>query len=246
MKKWFLSLTSILFLALLWELAAYYHYVDIQFFPAPHSFISGMIQLLGGTFLHDHLLPSMGRFLLAIAASVPLALILGMITGASVLADKILNPFFALTYPLPKVAIFPLLLLIFGLGDASKVILIAIGMFYLIYINVRNGTKRILTSSLMDIVKIYDIRGFNYYYYFLFKGILRDFLVGLKAAMGYGLLLVVVSEFSVSRNGVGHFIWQSWDQFRIVDMYAGILILCLLGLLISSVLDFIIDKVLRY
>ncbi len=117
-----------------------------------------------------------------------------------------------------------------------------IGMFYLVYINVRNGTKRILSSPLMDIVHVYKIHGINYYYHFLFKGVLRDFLVGLKAAMGYGLLLVVVSEFSVSRNGIGHFIWQSWDQFRIADMYAGILILCLLGLFIFSLLDAIIDR----
>lgn len=68
------------------------------------------------------------------------------------------------------------------------------------------------------------------------------FLVGLKAAIGYDLLLVVVSEFSVSKNGIGHFIWQAWDQFRIIDMYAGVLILCLLGLCFSYVLDTIIDK----
>ncbi|AUO00083.1 ABC transporter permease subunit [Bacteriovorax stolpii] len=242
MKNFLLSTLTILLMALLWELLAFKQIVDVQFFPPPHLFIAKMFELLKGDFFHNDLCNSLWRFFLASLISIPLACFLGLEAGASKIADRIINPFLALTYPLPKVAIFPLILLIFGLGDSSKVILIAIGMFYLIYINVRNGTKRILTSPLMDIVHVYKISGWNYYYHFLLKGIFRDFLVGLKAALGYGLLLVVVSEFSVSKNGIGHFIWQAWDQFRIIDMYAGVLILCLLGLCFSYVLDTIIDK----
>lgn len=245
MRAFLMSTLVIIALILGWEILAFKAYIDVSFFPPPHLFIMKALSLLRGDFLSLDFFPSMQRFFLAIILSVPLACLLGIATGSSKRVDQILNPFFAFTYPLPKVAIFPLILLIFGLGDSSKIVLIAIGMFYLVYINVRNGTKKILDSSLMNIVRIYKISGWNYFYYFLLKGIFRDFLVGLKAALGYGLLLVVVSEFSVSKNGIGHFIWQSWDQFRIIDMYAGVFILCLLGLFISYALDLIIDKFAR-
>ncbi|MDD4974873.1 MAG: ABC transporter permease subunit [Bacteriovorax sp.] len=242
MKKIVISCSSIIVLVLVWEALTAMKFVDIQFFPPPHLFVSKAFDLLTGEFFHLDFLMSISRFLLAGIISIPLAYLLGICAGSSGPIDQLINPFLALTYPLPKIAIFPLILLIFGIGDFSKVILIAIGMFYLVYINVRSGTKRILNSSLMEIVHVYKIVGWNYYYHFLFKGVLRDFLVGLKASLGYGLLLVVVSEFSVSKNGVGHFIWQSWDQFRVIDMYAGILILSFLGLFISYGLDFFIDR----
>ena len=241
MKKLLTSCITLFFIVLTWELAAQKGLVDIQFYPPPHLFVKKALELISGGFIHDFI-SSMTRFTIAGIISIPIACLLGIWTGSSKIIDKLINPFMALTYPLPKVAIFPLLLLIFGLGDSSKIILIAIGMFYLIYINVRSSTQRILNSPLMEIVKIYKIEGWNYYYRFLFKGVFRDFLIGLKASIGYGLLLVVVSEFSASRNGIGYFIWQSWDQFRVVDMYAGILILCLLGLLFSYALDLFISK----
>ncbi len=242
MKKFLISCIGLVIIVITWELLASSKIIDIQFYPPPHLFTMKAFGLLGSEFFHKDFLSSMSRFLLAGIISIPLACLLGIWTGSSKLSDNLINPFLALTYPLPKVAIFPLILLIFGLGDFSKVVLIAIGMFYLIYINVRSGTQKILASPLMDIVHIYKISGWNYYYHFLLKGIKRDFLVGLKASLGYGLLLVVVSEFSVSRNGIGYFIWQSWDQFRVIDMYAGILILCLLGLFFSYTLDLFISK----
>lgn len=242
MRNALLSILGFATLIIFWEFAAYQGSIDIQFYPPPHLFILKSWQLFTGDFFLTHFVNSMTRFVLAGILSIPLACLLGIWTGSSKLIDRLLNPFFALTYPLPKVALFPLILLVFGLGDFSKIVLIAIGMFYLIYINVRNGTKRILNSQLMEIISIYKIRGWNFYYHFLLKGILRDFFVGLKASVGYGLLLVVVSEFSASRNGIGHFIWQSWDQFRVVDMYAGIFILCLLGLIFSYALDLIIER----
>lgn len=242
MKKIVMSCLSVFMLILIWEFVAFNDAIDVQFYPPPHLFVTKAWQLFTGDFFRQDFLASMLRFLLAALISVPLACFLGIWTGSSKWMDQAINPFMAFTYPLPKVAIFPLILLIFGLGDFSKVMLIAIGMFYLVYINVRSGTKQILGSPLMDIIHIYKVRGWNYYYHFLLKGIRRHFLVGLKASLGYGLLLVVVSEFSVSKNGVGHFIWQAWDQFRIVDMYAGIFLLCLLGFFLSYLLDFFIDR----
>lgn len=242
MRNILLSSLGLATLIIFWELAAYQGSIDIQFYPPPHLFVLKSWQLFTGDFFKIHFLSSMTRFFLAGILSIPLACLLGIWTGSSRLVDRLLNPFFALTYPLPKVALFPLILLVFGLGNTSKIILIAIGMFYLIYINVRNGTKRILSSQLMEIVRIYKISGWNFYYHFLLKGILRDFFVGLKTSIGYGLLLVVVSELSASRSGIGHFIWQSWDQFRVVDMYAGIFILCLLGLFFSYTIDLMIER----
>jgi NitT/TauT family transport system permease protein len=242
MKKIFIPLLTIVLFIFFWELLVFFKIIDGQFFPPPHLFVGRAVELLTGDFLSQDLGPSLLRLIQAIMISLPLGLLFGIFSGTSRLLDQIINPMLAFTYPLPKVAIFPLMLLLFGIGDFSKVMLIAIGIFYLIYINVRSSTQKLLQSPLMDIVSVYEIKGWNYYYHFLLKGIRRDFYIGLKSSLGYGLILVVVSELSVSRNGIGHFIWQSWDQFRVNDMYAGIFILSFIGFLISSFLDYLIEK----
>lgn len=234
-----ISVFSSLFI---WEALVWFKFVDGSFFPAPHSFIKHSILLILDSSFRNDLFQSLLRLVIASLLSIPLATMVAFLTARIDLLNQWVSPLIALTYPLPKAALFPLMLLLFGLGNGAKIFLIGIGMFYLVYLNVHHSLQKLLTSKLMDVVKLYQLSPFHFYYHFLFKGIFRDFLIGVKAALGYGLVLVVVSEFNISRDGIGRFIWQSWDQFRIVEMYSGLLILTIIGFVFSYVSDFFIYR----
>jgi ABC-type nitrate/sulfonate/bicarbonate transport system permease component len=237
-----LSILSIISILLCWHALSSYKLIDAEFFPSPFVVLNRLAFLIKDADFLLNIKESFQRLLFGTLISVPLALLISLACSLSKSIDKILNPFIAFTFPLPKVAIMPLLMLMFGIGDSFKIAIISLGMFYLLFINLRSSMIFLINSPLADVAKIYDISGMDYFYHVLLKGVFLNFLIGLQTALGYGLTLVVVSEFSMSKNGIGNFIWKSWDQFKIIDMYAGIYFLCFLGFALYTIMDTLIMR----
>ena len=129
-----LSFSPILILLVLWEIASKINLINVLFFPAPSAIISRLYYLIfcDSAFLND-IRFSFYRLLIGSIISVPLAVILGIAIGLNKYVDLLFRHLIAITYPIPKLAIFPFLLIIFGVGDESKIALIAIGIFFGFY-----------------------------------------------------------------------------------------------------------------
>lgn len=230
-------------LALLWELASRHGWWDSKLFPPISQIGLNVFHLLTNReFLVNDLSNSLIRLGWGLTWSLPLAVLVAFLSGALKWFEIAISPIINFSFPLPKVALLPLMLVFFGLSDAGKVFLIGLGMFFLIYTNVYSGVLRLRASPIMDVIHVYRIRGPRLWMQIYLKGLIMDLLVGLKGALGYGVTLMVVSEFSLSQNGLGHFIWRSWDSFRIEDMFAGVIILGLIGWSIQTLLDVIIRR----
>jgi NitT/TauT family transport system permease protein len=229
---------AVLAFVLIWDFCGYAGLIDADLFPPVTRVLLRAFELsVDRDFIFHDLFGSMSRLLAASVFVLPLAVIFGIWAGAQPRAHAALLPFVNFTLPLPKVAIFPLMLAIFGLGDTGKIVLIGIGLFYPLFINVMHGTLRIAAGDYSDLTSLYGIRGWTLWYQVYWKGLMGDILVGLKASLGYGFTLVIVSELSASNNGLGNFIWRSWDAFQILDMYAAVFWLCFLGWVVQSALD---------
>src|SRR5262249_2278599 len=150
-----LNIISPLALLILWELCARLGFIDTRFFPAPSSVVSTMIEMLRTGELVTHTAVSMQRlFYGAILGGGP-ALLLGTALGLKRPVRALVDPLIAATYPVPKSsAILPLALLIFGLGEASKIFMVAVGVFFPVVINA--------TTGVLEINKIYLDVGRNY------------------------------------------------------------------------------------
>ena len=241
MQRLLTGLAGVIILILLWDGLGKFGVLDQDLFPPVTAMWRRFVELsMNADFLKNHVGGSIYRLLAACLIAVPLAVATGFWLGLSDRAHAALNPFINFTLPLPKVAIFPLILAIFGIGDLGKIILIGIGIFYPLFINVVHGTARLRASEFMDLVKIYHVKKADVWLKVYGRGLVTDILVGLKASIGYGFTLIVVSEFSASRNGLGHFIWRAWDSFQIIDMYAGVLWLCILGWAVQAFLDWLL------
>lgn len=236
------TLSPFILIVTIWEILLAANFLDRSFFPGPLQTLGRLATLLSEKDLIFEMLASLYRLGAGTVLSVLFSISLCYCCFKFRFINDFINPIIGFLFPLPKVAVMPLLMLIFGIGDGYKIAVIFLGMFFILFINLQKSSLWLQKSSLSDVCQIYNIRGFAYFKDVFLKGIWLDFLVGMKAAMGYGLTLIVVSEFTASKNGIGNYIWKSWDQFRILDLYAAIYLLCFLGLIIYSVLDSFIKR----
>lgn len=230
------SLLSPLVLLGVWELLVRSRILDARFFPAPSAVLKTLVTLVtSGVLLSD-----IGVSLIRIGAGFALGaisgLVLGLLMGVSRLVRAAIKPLVGVIYPIPKIAILPLVMLIFGIGEPSKYVIVAIGVFFLVLLNTMAGV--------MNIDKIYFEVGQNFgasrsdiLRTIAIPGALPLIFTGLRLAWGTGLLLIVAAEFISSRSGIGFLIWTAWQTFSVEEMYAGLLTISALGLVSFAIFD---------
>lgn len=166
----------------------------------------------------------------AIAAAIGIAV--GLLIGSSQRARRTLGPFLEFTRAIPAVAIVPAAIVLLGLGDASRIAVIAFGLCFPILVNTAEGVRSIPlevrdTASMLHAGRVERIARIY------FPSALPSIMAGLRIAVSIGLVLVVVSEFVGEGNGLGHWILIQQSQYNVPEMYAGILFLGVLGYLLN-------------
>lgn len=234
MKPIFRSLYYFSFWIVCWHLVSIFLIADDSIFPSIDLIARrGAALLVDADFL-GHIGMSLFRLISAVSIAFPLAIFVAFALFFLGPKGRFLKAFFVFTYPIPKVAILPFALLVFGIGSAAKVFLIGLGIFYLVYFNTQQGITYLFKHELHEMIKVYRVPWPRRIWQYYFKGCLPFIFSGLRTGFGYGLSLVVVSEINMSTNGLGFFIWNAWDQFRVIDMYVGLAILAFFGVLINS------------
>ncbi len=229
--------TAPVVILLAWEALSYFRVINAVYFPAPCVILRRFVHLL----LQDpaftqNVLFSLKRLALGALIAVPLALVLGLAVGLSRGFSRFFMPLISLTYPLPKLSILPLLMILLGIGDVSKIAIIAIGIFYFVLLGIIHGIRG-LPRVYDDLAQVYRIPLSKKISSIVLIGILPDILHGCKLGIAYGLVMVVAGEFIAARNGIGFFMWNAWDQFRIIDVYVGLVVFSLLGLAVFAFFD---------
>src|SRR5215475_15420620 len=130
-----MSFASPIGLLLAWEIAGRLGLIDVRFFPVPSTIIGVMIAMIGSGELIEHVLISLQRILFGFLLGGIPAILIGITMGISRPVRALIDPLIIATYPIPKSAILPFILLIFGLGEMSKVVMVAIGVFFPVAIN---------------------------------------------------------------------------------------------------------------
>ena len=231
-----LSILSPLTLLLLWELLARMNAIDIRLFSSPYFIMKAFIPLLlSGELLH-HTAISVQRILLGFAVGAIPGIVIGIAMGLSPWVRSSLEPMINATYPIPKLALMPLILLIFGLGETSKIFTIAIGVFYLVVINTLTGVLNI-DKIYLDVAKSFGANRRNFYLTVALPGALPMIFAGLKLGMGMALILIVAAELSAAQAGIGWMIWRAYDMFDIERMFVALIMLSVLGYIFSLILD---------
>ena len=223
---------------LIWEICTRSGMLDARFFPAPSVIFYHLIFVSPQRGLFGDIAASLGRIVWGYSLGSVLGAALGVAMGLSKPVRALCYPLIALTYPIPKIAILPLIMLIFGIGELSKIVVVAIGCFFLVLMNTLHGVDGV-ARIYHDVAKVYGIGRRRFITRVIVPGALPSIFTGLKLAIGYSLVIVVAAEFSGANAGIGYLIWQSWETFSIKSMYAGIFVIGALGLAFSAVLEWL-------
>lgn len=225
-------------LLLIWEIAARAGWVDQRFFPAPSAIVRAFWDAITTGVLLHHLKITLWRVLLGtLIGGVP-AVLIGLAMGLWRWLRLTLDPIIAATYPLPKSALFPLLLLIFGLGEGSKVSMVAIGVFYLAVTNAMEGVLAI-SPVYFDVAKTFGARRWDVIRTVALPGAMPLVLAGLRLGVGTGVILGVLAEMLGARDGLGYLLWSAWQTFSVSSLWATLFVTAVLGFASVQLVDFL-------
>lgn len=220
----------------LWELASRMAWLDYRFFPAPSAILHHLAVEMDPRQLWHDIRATLLRVVVGYALGTAAGMGLGIAMGLMMPLRNAFYPLVAALYPIPKIAVLPLIMLIFGIGETSKIVVVALGSFFLVLLNTLRGVDDV-NPIYHDLVRVYRVPRHRYLRQVVLPGALPSIFTGLRLALGYSLVIVVAAEFSGANSGIGYMIWQSWETFSIKTMYAGVVVIAVLGLAFSLGLD---------
>ena len=240
-----ISIVSVIVVLILWEVMVNVGIVDGRFFPGPSSIFNAFIGLLSTGELLEHFWISLSRLGIGYLLGAIPALIIGMIMGLSTYFRAVLYPIVAATYPIPKSAVLPLIILIFGLGEMSKIVAVAIGVFYIVLLNSMAGVLN-LEQKYLDVGRNFKASRFNVFFTIALPGASPQIFTGLKLSMGIGLILIVMAEMLGANSGIGYKIWDSWQVLSIDKIYVYLAVISVMGFVSMGMIDLIERKVIPW
>jgi ABC-type nitrate/sulfonate/bicarbonate transport system permease component len=212
-----------------WEWAVRGGRLSTLFFPAPSVVVVTIFRLLGSGQLLVHARATLLRVVLGLALGGLPGLLLGLAMGWWRPLREALDPLVAAAHPLPKIALLPLVMIIFGIGESSKVVAVAVGTFFPMLINSMAGVRQISPIH-FEVAKNYGASPFKVLTRIIIPCSLPFVLVGARLAVNIALLFTIAIELVSAREGLGQMIWLAWQTLRTEQLYASLAVIGALGL----------------
>lgn len=221
-------LFSVLVLFAIWAVAAVA--IDSPMLPTPWVVIVAFFLDLPRS-LGWHTLTSVWRIIVSLLISTAVALPLGLVLGQNKRLSRIFRPFVYITYPIPKFALLPIIILFLGIGETSKIFLLSLILFYQILIIVWDASASV-RPELVHSVRSLGAKRIQLLRYVYFPACLPAILTSLRISTGIVVAVLYLAESFAAKSGLGYYIMDTWQALAYPKMYSAIMTLCLLGLLL--------------
>ena len=232
-------------LIVLWQVLLMAGIGDRRFVPAPSDIAWRYWQMIANGELAYHSAVTLYRvfvgFFIGIVPAVAAGLLIAMFRPVRIFFD----PLIASLFPIPKIALMPLLLLAFGFGDASKIALVVIAVFFPVVVNTYVGAANI-EKIYWDVAKNFGATQWIVFRRIVFFGALPMIFAGLRIALAVSFIVLVAAEFVATKAGIGYLIWNSWELLQVDVMFVGIVTVGVLGLVATVILQEIERKIIPW
>ena len=234
-NRW-LSWLSPLLLLLLWEGAVQLGVLNRIFVPPPSEVVVALVDgLIDGSLVADVVVSSERIALGFIIGAAP-ATLLGIWSGLNRTVYYLVRPLATMLYPVPKIALLPLVIVVLGIGEISKIATVAISVFLMVVIHTIGGVMQV-DRRFFEVGRLYGANQWTLFRTVALPASLPAIIEGWKLAMGFALTLIVGVEFVGASNGIGYRIWQSYELYAIADMFAAVCLIAALGWVLTVGLD---------
>jgi NitT/TauT family transport system permease protein len=228
-QAWMIAIIVVL----AWEALARLQLISTLFFPAPTVICATLVRLAASGELLTHLGITAQRLALGFLIGGVSGLALGWLTGWFPALRHALDPFVAALHPLPKVALLPLLMVVFGMGERASILAVAAATFFPLMINTMSGVQEI-PSIYFEVAQSFGVRPGTVFRRVILPGSLPSVLAGVRIALNVALLVTIAVELVSTDTGLGNRIWFAWEVFRTEDLWAYLAVISILGVTLAA------------
>jgi sulfonate transport system permease protein len=226
--SWALGLILPALALLLWEAAGRFELVGANLLPSPSAVWDSMASLAATGELWTHIYATFLRIAVGFFAGAAAATVAGALTGYSQLAFRLLDPTLQALRNIPSLAWVPLFILWLGIFEASKVALIAFGVFFPVYLNLMAGIRSV-DRKLVEVARVYNFSAFTLVRRVLLPATLPAYMVGLRSGLGLGWMFVIAAEFMGASEGLGFLLIDGQMTGRPQVIIGAIILFALFG-----------------
>ncbi len=228
-----------------WEFAVARGYVSPIFLPAPSAILAALVELWEAGTLWRHVSESLVRLIGGWTVGTFAGLAAGFAIGVWSLGRSIGVPFVSALFPIPKISLLPLLILWLGIGEASKIATIALGVFFPTAIATYAAIDAV-PRSLIRMAQSFDLPAGDVLRKIVLPGALPGILAGFRISTSIALILLVSAEMIGAQYGIGAFILQAGNLMLTDQLLAGVLLISILGLVLGTALGQLEKRLLRW
>jgi len=215
-------------LILIWQISSSLHWIPADTLPQPWQIVQAAAQLARSGELLGHMGDSTVRALLGLAIGGSIGLALGFLNGLFPVAEKLFDTTVQMLRNIPHLALIPLAILWFGIGEESKLFLVALGVFFPIYLNTFHGIRSV-DPGLIELGKVYGLSKPSLLWQIILPGSLPSILVGLRYALGVMWLTLIVAETIASDSGIGYMAMNAREFMQMDVVVLSIILYAMLG-----------------
>ncbi len=216
------------------------------YFPPPSRVLDAFVTTwLSPDTLKDDVLPSLSRFAIGVLLSIVIGIVAGTAIGATPWLRALLEPMLEFFRAIPPVVLVPVLMLVLGIDDSMKLAVIVSGSVWPVLLNTIEGVRG-TDPVLVDTSRSYRVRGVLAYRYVVLPAASPQIMAGIRLCLSIGLILMVISEMFASSSGLGYQIVFFQRQYMVAEMWSGILLLGLIGVLVAAVFQLVERRVLHW
>jgi len=208
MNKTLNYIAAALFLFVLWDILALI--LNNPALPRPIPAFIAFVKIFPQS-LWKHFLISTYRVLVSLFIGLAIAVPLGLYLGREPKLDKWLSPQLYLTYPIPKIALLPVIFAIFRIGDLSKIILIVLIIFFQIIVTVRDAAQNIPANSVLSVLSL-GASPTEIYRHVIIPGCLPEIFTAARISLGTAISILFFAESFATFEGLGYFIFEAWSR----------------------------------
>jgi NitT/TauT family transport system permease protein len=232
-ESWWGALYSLAVVLVVWWLVSWI--IRLPIVPSPVDVFINIGQIFS-TKMEKHVLYSLGRIGGGIALSIIIGVPLGYLMGSYERVNRLLSPLVYFTYPVPKLALLPVVMLLFGLGEASKLIMIVLIVVFQIIVSSRDAVMNI-PSEIFRSLQSMGASRIQMLTEIILPATLPEVLTATRLALGTAVSILFFTETFGTEFGMGYFIMDAWLRVDYLDMYGGIVVLSLMGFFLFTLID---------
>ncbi|GAA1144951.1 ABC transporter permease [Nesterenkonia lutea] len=207
------------------------------FIPTPQLLVETFIETWTSERFISDVFPSLGRLMIGIVLSIVIGIVAGLFIGSFRWLRALLEPTLEFFRAIPPPVLIPVIMLLIGIGDEMKVSVIVLGAVWPILLNTIEGVRS-MDEVLADTSRTYGMTKVNSVRYLILPSAMPQIMAGIRQSLSIALILMVISEMFASTEGLGFAIVQFQRSFAIPEMWSGIVLLGLIGVVLSFLFQF--------